>query len=282
MSNNKMDIYKIGDAARLTSTTASQLRFYERIGIIVPEFKSDSSKYRYYTREQLFEIDTVKRLQDMGFSLNQIKAVLKGKDEFLEQSFALSQRKIAQIDKEIEVLNQTREYMETYNRLISKSLAEYKLGGYIIESIPQFEVMLFGRTAKLDTESDTNERFTAMSLTAQSSAADHWYRSAYAYKVELSEEAADDIYAEICTLTVITAVHTPAENAVTEPSRLYAKTTQAMRIEEVPSHADKLLKLSRDAGLSPLPYYYVLFMAKDTSGENRHIRQIRVPLNKVV
>jgi len=283
MSKNKVNKYKIGEAACLTATTASQLRFYERIGIVTPEFTDDSSKYRYYNCEQLCEIDVIKRLQYMGFSLSQIKAMLKGKDEFLEQGVALSQHWIRWIDNEIEVLKQKRGYMEAYNHLISKTLAEYKLSSYIIESIPQFEVLLFGRTAKLDNENDAYEMFTAMSLTAHSSAANDWYRSTYAYKVKLSEAAAGDTYAEICTLrTALSSVHTPAENIVIEPSGLYAKTTQPMRIEEVSSHADKLLKLVCDAGLSPLPYYYVLLMSKDKSGENRHIRQICMPLEKGV
>jgi len=105
-----------------------------------------------------------------------------------------------------------------------------------------------------------------------------WYMSAYAYKIPISEMDLTEKQAELC---VILYDSVTLKSADTEPTRLYAKTTQAMRIDEMQLHVDKLMKLIHQAGLTPQPYYYALLVAKDKSGEDRHIRQILIPIESV-
>jgi DNA-binding transcriptional MerR regulator len=279
MKNYNSSLYKIGEAAKLTGTRASQLRFYEQVGVLSPEYRDDESEYRLYSYDQLVEIETIISMQEMGFTLKQIKALLSDGNFFLERSCYLSQERIKEIDKTIEKLIYNRECMRTYNRLCATFLSEYNLKNYTIESLPQHNVILSKRHVKLDVESDAKEMLTAMNLHQKAnSPIEDWYMSAYAYKVRINKTDLSDLEAELC---VILCDGVTSRAAFEEPSRLYAKTTQAIRIDEIPSHVDKLLQLIQQAGLVPMPYYYVLLIAKDKSGHDSHIRQIRIPIETV-
>jgi len=164
MKNDRDSLYKIGEAARLTGTRASQLRFYEQVGVLSPEFRDNDSEYRLYSYDQLVEIETIISLQELGFTLKQIKTLLSDRDIFLEQSCNLSQERIKEIDKTIEKLVYNRECIKTFNSLCSTFLSEYKLKNYTIESIPQYKVVLSGQFVKLNKESDAKEIFTLMNL----------------------------------------------------------------------------------------------------------------------
>ena len=278
MDKGRNSLYRIGDAARLTGTKTSQLRFYERLGILSPKYRDIDSEYRLYSYDQLMEIETIISLQSMGFTLKQIKTILSDRDNFLEQSCFLSEKRIEEVDAMIESLTHKRECMKVFNKLCSAFLSEYRLKNYTIESIPQHSVVLSGRHVRLGVDNDAKEMLTTMNLASGTKPNDSWYMSAYAYKVKLMEDNLEDMEAELCT---ILSVSSPSDETIEEPTRLYARTTQALCIDDIPFYTDKLLQLSRTAGLVPLPYYYVLLVAKDKSGHDRHIRQIRIPLESV-
>lgn len=66
--------YPIGKVAKTFGFTKEALRFYERAGILIPE--RDENGYRYYTRFQLQRVAVIKRMQNIGFSLKEIAAML--------------------------------------------------------------------------------------------------------------------------------------------------------------------------------------------------------------
>ena len=44
----------IGEVARIKKVSIKSLRYYEHIGILIPEKINPENGYRYYSREQLF------------------------------------------------------------------------------------------------------------------------------------------------------------------------------------------------------------------------------------
>ena len=66
--------YPIGKVAKTFGFTKEALRFYERANILIPE--RDENGYRYYTRFQLQRVAVIKRMQNIGFSLKEIAAML--------------------------------------------------------------------------------------------------------------------------------------------------------------------------------------------------------------
>ena len=76
--NNKL--YRVGMLAKKLGKTTRTLRFYEQLGLLIPQERSKSG-YRLYGEEALVQVQWIEQLQDMGFSLGDIKAFLEGLDQ---------------------------------------------------------------------------------------------------------------------------------------------------------------------------------------------------------
>lgn len=68
---------KIGDFARAANVTVKTLRFYAREGLLAPVYVDRFSGYRYYTTEQLPVLNRILALKDLGFSLAQIRQLMR-------------------------------------------------------------------------------------------------------------------------------------------------------------------------------------------------------------
>ena len=71
----KQQYYRIGDLSKAFSLSKNTLRYYELRGVLSPAHE-DSSGYRYYDDEQLHRIGSLKKLQNMGLSVDQSKSFL--------------------------------------------------------------------------------------------------------------------------------------------------------------------------------------------------------------
>jgi len=71
----KMRGYAIGEMSRLTGVNIETIRYYERIGVL-PEPDRTAGGNRQYSHDQLKRLFFVKRCRDLGFSLNEIRALL--------------------------------------------------------------------------------------------------------------------------------------------------------------------------------------------------------------
>ena len=79
MSENQ-SLYRVGALAKKLDKTTRALRFYEQLGLLIPRKRSKSG-YRLYGEEALLQVRWIEQLQDMGFSLGDIKAFLEGLDQ---------------------------------------------------------------------------------------------------------------------------------------------------------------------------------------------------------
>jgi DNA-binding transcriptional MerR regulator len=65
----------IGDLARTTGTKVETIRYYERTGLLPPPPRTGGN-YRAYRAEHLARLSFVRLARDLGFSLDQIRALL--------------------------------------------------------------------------------------------------------------------------------------------------------------------------------------------------------------
>lgn len=72
---------KIGDFSKLSKISIRMLRYYDELGILVPETTNKESGYRYYSPEQLSLAFRIQALKDMQFSLETIRDILKTYDD---------------------------------------------------------------------------------------------------------------------------------------------------------------------------------------------------------
>ena len=70
----------IGDLSKATNTKVETVRYYERIGLL-PKPPRTSGNYRNYGEAELGRLSFVRRARDLGFSLDQVRALLSLSDD---------------------------------------------------------------------------------------------------------------------------------------------------------------------------------------------------------
>ncbi len=70
----------IGDLGKATNTKVETVRYYERIGLL-PKPARSSGNYRTYGTAELGRLSFIRRARDLGFSLDQVRALLGLSDD---------------------------------------------------------------------------------------------------------------------------------------------------------------------------------------------------------
>ncbi|MCX4447544.1 MerR family transcriptional regulator [Streptomyces sp. NPDC058369] len=104
-------MFTIGDFARYGRVSARMLRHYDEIGLLRPDRTDPSTGYRYYGAAQLARLNRIIALKDLGFTLQQVRAVLDdavGPEELrgmlrlrrteLEAAMAAAAARLAQVE----------------------------------------------------------------------------------------------------------------------------------------------------------------------------------------
>ena len=97
--DSEYQLLKIGELAAIAGVSVKALRIYEKKKVIIPVEVDEETGYRYYSADQLKQVEALLELQDMWFSLNEIAKLLSGKcsrDEMVDL-FALKEEKLKEI-----------------------------------------------------------------------------------------------------------------------------------------------------------------------------------------
>src|SRR3546814_15975250 len=70
----------IGELGKATGTKVETVRYYERIGLL-PRPARTAANYRDYGEAELGRLSFIRRARDLGFSLDQVRALLKLSDD---------------------------------------------------------------------------------------------------------------------------------------------------------------------------------------------------------
>ena len=92
---------RIGEFSKLSRISIRMLRYYDEMGLLVPETIDPFTGYRYYSETQLFTAGRINALKDMGFKLCDAAELLKRWEdrETLERCL-LDQRETARLQAE--------------------------------------------------------------------------------------------------------------------------------------------------------------------------------------
>ena len=126
---------KIGEFSQLMQVTVKTLRHYEQKGLLLPETVDEWTGYRYYSIDQMQKLQAIRDLQNLGFSLDEIK------DLFEDNSHIPSIRQLTEKIKETEA--QLRQLVVRRNRLLEwrNSRKEMKtMEKFSIQSLPEIIV----------------------------------------------------------------------------------------------------------------------------------------------
>ena len=114
-------LMRIGEIAAFFNVSVKALRVYEKMGILRPVKVDEKTGYRYYTADQVKQLDALLELRELGFSLAEIQTLLANtmsKDRYMEilvhkkmawhEKMAQAQDRIDTIDEVIEKLTNSK------------------------------------------------------------------------------------------------------------------------------------------------------------------------------
>lgn len=133
--------FSVSEAAREVHTTSETLRYYDRIGLVKPSVKDEWTKYRYYTKQDIIRLNTVKALQQMDLPLQEIKRVLEYDDlgkivDYLTEVEKKADEKIAALQNSKAKIRLARADYE------KKLLKRQESGGISVREFPERMIML--------------------------------------------------------------------------------------------------------------------------------------------
>lgn len=141
--------YRIGEVSRLFGIGQDSLRYYERLGIVVP--KREDNGYRAYDLDDMFTLSLIKDLRLLGFSMQQIKTYLD--DRTLESTGRLLSEEAALIDRQIERLRERKAAIERHERTILTARTAV-CGRFLIERMPERRCIELAARIEVDEEMD--------------------------------------------------------------------------------------------------------------------------------
>ena len=112
----------IGEFSKLMQTTVKTLRLYEQKGLLTPDEVDEWTGYRHYSLTQMQRLATIRSLQDMGFTLAEIKEILDGESTIptirqLEEKIADCERQLHLLQGRYRMLLAMRDSRKTFNTM---------------------------------------------------------------------------------------------------------------------------------------------------------------------
>lgn len=114
----KNNYYKIGQISKLYKISTDILRHYDKIGLVSPDFVGENG-YRYYSKKQIWKLNTIRNFRNLGISLKDIKEFLderniKSAEEIIEFQLETVEEKIKKFTELKEELENKLENIEFF------------------------------------------------------------------------------------------------------------------------------------------------------------------------
>lgn len=132
MSEGK-NYYSIGKVSTLCCVPIKTLRYYDKIGLLVPEYRKDESNYRYYSQDQILTLFIIRKLRLLGIPLKEIREIVGSRD-----SAAMEQC--------------IQERLQEIHRIIAGLNDQYSEGQALLERLKMGHNLLEGGHASWSTE----------------------------------------------------------------------------------------------------------------------------------
>ncbi len=101
---------RIGDLARATGTKVETIRWYEKVGLLARPERTDAN-YRAYGNDGLVRLSFIRRARDLGFSIEQVRALLDLSDDRARDCAtvdAIANEHLREVDRKIADLTALR------------------------------------------------------------------------------------------------------------------------------------------------------------------------------
>ena len=105
----------IGGLSKSTRTHIDTIRYYERIGLLAPPRRTEG-RHRVYTREHVRKLSFIRRARELGFSLNDIRALIQLRhagDKACLPAREMALRHLAEVQEKIASLRNLESALKT-------------------------------------------------------------------------------------------------------------------------------------------------------------------------
>ncbi len=107
---------QIGELSKASGTPIDTIRYYEKVGLIKKPFRSGGG-FRLYTGETVDQLKFVKKAQDFGLTLREIKQIMvcgdKGLEPCCDLTINLFTKKIKEFEEKVKELNRMKRKLKT-------------------------------------------------------------------------------------------------------------------------------------------------------------------------
>ncbi len=125
-----LGILRIGDLGKATETKVETIRYYERIGLLAAPARTGGN-YRAYRAEHLHRLSFIRRARDLGFSIDQVRALLDlsdQKERSCEAVDEIAREHLSEVERKIADLTVLRrELKELIGRCRQGTIAECRI-----------------------------------------------------------------------------------------------------------------------------------------------------------
>lgn len=138
-------MFRIGEFSKLTRVSIRMLRYYDETGLLKPAKTDVFTGYRLYSAEQIYALNKILFLRDLGFTVSEIASTLNHWDN--DHIAKLLEDKRAEIEKTIQ---------DEQNRLLKIDLAKMDIErekimihyNVSIKSVPAYQVFSLRRVVR--------------------------------------------------------------------------------------------------------------------------------------
>lgn len=128
---------KIGVFSQMMQVTVKTLRYYEQKGLLLPCEVNEWTGYRYYNIEQMQRLNTIRQLQRLGFTLDEIKELYE--EDTHVPSIEQLNKKIKETEQHLQQLVMRRNQLVNWMNTLKKIKKMDKLK-FSIQSLPEIIV----------------------------------------------------------------------------------------------------------------------------------------------
>lgn len=101
--NDNLKLFRIGEIAKLFHLSVSNIRHYEEIGLVKPEYTDPQTGYRYFSVRQFEVFNSIRYLRNLDMPLSEISDFLKNRDvEVIEEKLMKQKEAVAEKLRELE------------------------------------------------------------------------------------------------------------------------------------------------------------------------------------
>lgn len=145
----KKNYFTISEFGKLRNININSLRYYEKIGLLTPNYVDPKTNYRYYTAKQLMELDVIHLCIMLGIPLKELKKYNTEKEgieirKLLEDGKKIAEERIAETKanlKQIEITLDNIDSLKAYENKNDKYIRKIRERKLVIsESFEEIDI----------------------------------------------------------------------------------------------------------------------------------------------